>query len=210
MESGEATIDALLERARQGDKAARDQLLEIHRERLRRMVALRMDRRLCARVDPSDIVQEALTEADLHLRDYLRDRPLPFYLWLRRLAWERIVAMSRHHIQAQKRSIAREEVCSLALPEESALDLADRLASRGSSPSERLAQKELRDRVQAALLALAEHDREVLVLRYLEQHSTKETAAVLGVSAGGVKSRLMRALMRLRELLDDPVAEMRP
>ncbi|HLN31524.1 MAG TPA: sigma-70 family RNA polymerase sigma factor [Gemmataceae bacterium] len=210
MDSGEATIDALLERARQGDREARDQLLEIHRERLRRMVALRMDRRLCARVDPSDIVQEALTEANLHLPDYLRDRPLPFYLWLRRLAWERIVAMSRHHIQARKRSIAREETCSLALPEESALDLANRLAARGSSPSERLAQKELRDRVQAALLALAEHDREVLVLRYLEQLSTKETAAVLGVSAGGVKSRLMRALMRLRELLDDPIAEMRP
>jgi RNA polymerase sigma-70 factor (ECF subfamily) len=202
MGSENATTDALLECASQGDQAAGAQLLDLYRERLRRMVAVRMDRRLAARVDPSDVVQEALVEANRQLSDYLRQRPLPFYPWLRRLAWERLVASSRHHIHARKRSIGREEAGGLPLPDESAMDLAGRLVDSGTTPSGRLSRQELRDRVQCALAKLSSLDREVLVLRYLEQLSTQETAAVLTISDGGVKSRLMRALMRLREILD--------
>src|SRR5262245_53645659 len=101
--------ERLLQRAAAGDPAARDQLFTRHRDRLRRAIARRLDRRLAARVDPSDVVQEALADADRKLVGYLRDRPLPFYPWLRRLALERLVQLHRRHVRARKRSVTREE-----------------------------------------------------------------------------------------------------
>src|SRR5947209_8300829 len=100
MTTANPDTEQLLEQARQGDDRARQQLLARHRARLRRMVAVHLDRSLAPRVDPSDVVQEALTEAARDLDAYLRERPLPFYPWLRRLAWERLVKVRRHHLQA--------------------------------------------------------------------------------------------------------------
>jgi RNA polymerase sigma-70 factor (ECF subfamily) len=203
----DADTDELVEQACGGDREARQQLLVRHRDRLRQMVALRMDRRLRARVDPSDVVQEALADAAQELSDYLRQRPLPFYPWLRQLAWDRLIELHRRHLHAQKRSVSREDPDFLALPEESAVQLAQRLLAPGSSPSERLLRDELRGRVQAALAQLSPRDREVLVLRHLEQLSTEETAAVLGITQGAVKTRHLRALERLRGLLGEDFAE---
>src|SRR5262249_18903145 len=155
----------LLERAGRGDPSARQQLLTRHRDRLRRMVALRLDRRLAARLDPSDIVQESLAEAHQHLSDYLSRRPLPFYAWLRQFAWERIAKQYERHVRAQRRSVTREEVPPL--PDESVAQLARRLIASATSPSRRLLREEVRDRVRTALACLKPSDREVLVLRYL-------------------------------------------
>jgi RNA polymerase sigma-70 factor (ECF subfamily) len=203
-------LDALLERARQDDPAARQQLLVMHQQRLRQMVAVRMDRRLAARIDPSDVVQETLADALQLLSDYLRDQPLPFYPWLRQLAWKRLAELYRRHVQAQKRSVRREEPRPPALPDQSALELANRLLARGSSPSARLRKEELRGLMQTALTQLPEHDREVLVLRHLEQLSTPEIAAILGISEGAVYTRHLRALERLRNLLGDALMEPEP
>jgi RNA polymerase sigma-70 factor (ECF subfamily) len=202
--------DELVDRARGGDQDARQQLLVRHRKRLRQMVALRMDRRLMARVDPSDVVQEALTDAAQELSDYLRNRPLPFYPWLRQLAWDRLIELHRRHLYAQKRSVRREDPDFLALPDESAVQLAQRLLAPGSSPSERVLRDELRGRVQAALAQLSSRDREVLVLRHLEQLSTKETAGVLGITPGAVKTQHLRALQRLRSLLGEDFSAEEP
>ena len=193
--------EELLRRAGQGDREARQSLLGRHRERLKQMVAVRLDRRLAARVDPSDVVQEALLDAAQELSDYLRQRPLPFYPWLRQLAWERLIELHRRHLQAQRRSVKREEPLAPHLSDQSAMQLADRVLARQSSPSDRAVRSELRLRVRAALDRLGERDREILVLRHLEQLSTKETAAVLRLSEGGVKIRHLRALERLRALL---------
>jgi RNA polymerase sigma-70 factor (ECF subfamily) len=198
--------EQLLERVAQGDSSARGPLLERHRSRLRQMITLRLDHRLRARIDPSDVLQEALADAAGKLSDYARRRPLPFYPWLRRLAWERLVQLHRRHIRAGKRSVRREEH-NLALPDESAAELADRLAGRGSSPSAGLHRAELRGRLLAALAQLGERDREILVLRYLERLSTEELAAVVRLTAAGVKTRQLRALQRLRDLLGDDLAE---
>src|SRR5437764_3124229 len=149
--------DQLLDRAASGDGRARQELLARHRKRLRRMVALRLDRRLAARVDPSDVVQEALADAARKLDGYLRDRPLPFYPWLRRLAWERLVKLHQRHVAAARRSVTREEPRS-CWPDESALDLARQLVASGTSPSGRVLKQELLGRVQAALAEMAEHD----------------------------------------------------
>src|SRR5262249_46640308 len=91
-------VDGLLLRAEGGDDKARQLLLSRHRHRLRQMIALRLDPRLAARIDPSDVVQDALADADQDLSDYLRDRSMPFYAWLRRFAWDRLVELHRRHI----------------------------------------------------------------------------------------------------------------
>jgi RNA polymerase sigma-70 factor (ECF subfamily) len=178
MPQAEPDTEKLLDRAAAGDDDARRQLLERHRARLSRMVSVRLDHRLRARLDPSDVVQEALVDANRSLNDYLRKRPLPFYVWLRQFTWQRLLKLHQHH-QAGKRQVSREQ--ANMLPDESAVELAGRLLGRGSTPSAQLVRKELRRRVQDGLSRLAQRDREVLVLQYLEGLSTKETAAVLGI-----------------------------
>jgi RNA polymerase sigma-70 factor (ECF subfamily) len=194
-------IDQLIEQASQGDGSARQQLLGRHRARLRKLIAVRLDRRLAARVDPSDVIQEALADADRKLSDYLRRRPLPFYPWLRQLTLERLVKIHQRHLRVRKRSAAREEPGGLDLSDESVLELAQRLIDPGTGPSQRLLREELYRRVQGALAQLSERDREVLIMRYLEQLSPTEIAAALEVSEGAVKVRHVRALRRLRALL---------
>ena len=201
--------DELLDRTAQGDRAARDQLLARHQERLRQAVSYRLDRRLAARVDPSDVVQEVLAEAARKLPEYLRQRPLPFYPWLRQMALQRLAELHRRHVRAQRRSVRREEPGLLPLPEGPAEELADRLAASASSPSQRLLRSEARQRVRAALKLLAPADREVLELRHLEQLSAAETAAVLGISTAAAQSRHLRAVQRLRALLEGPAEEER-
>jgi RNA polymerase sigma-70 factor (ECF subfamily) len=201
MTSAKWDTDWLVERAAAGDGTARQQLLTRHRKQLKRMVAVRLSRRLAARVDPSDVVQEALAEAARKLDAYLRNRPVPFYPWLRRLAWERLVKLHRRHIEAGRRSVTREE--PPALPDESALELADRLLAAEPGPAEAALREELRQRVRTALSRLAPGDREVLVLRFLERLSTADVASVLGITPGAVKLRQMRALERLRSRLGD-------
>jgi RNA polymerase sigma-70 factor (ECF subfamily) len=171
------------------------------------MVAVRLDRRLAARLDPSDVVQEVLAEAWQRLDEYLRNRPLPFYPWLRQLAWQRLAKLRRRHIGTGKRSVCREDPGDVPLSGESVLELANRLVLSTSSPSKRLLREEQAARVQAALTRLGQRDREVLVMRYLEQLSVGEIAAVLGISEGAVKVRHLRALQRLRDLLNDNLAE---
>jgi RNA polymerase sigma-70 factor (ECF subfamily) len=209
MNPAEDDTEQLLAGVAQGDHSALGLLLEQHRPRLRQMIALRLDRRLQARLDASDVRQETLAEATQRMADYARDRPLPFYPWLRQLAWERLVQLHRRHIRAGKRSVRREQT-DLPLSDESVQALVDRLVSRGSSPSARLNRSEQRRRVQAILEQLSASDREVLILRYLEHLSTQELAAVLGLTPAGVKTGQLRALQRLRDLLDDDVGEDKP
>ncbi len=195
--------EELLDRLRAGDADARRELLERHRLRLRRAVARRLDRRLAARVDPSDVVQDALAEADRRLDDYAARRPLPYYPWLRQLADERVAQLYRQHVRARRRSVEREEPLPASPSAASVAQLAERLIDRGSRPGSRLIRAELRQRVLAAVAQLPERDREVLVLRHLDQRPTAEVADRLGVSEGAVRVRLVRALARLRELLGD-------
>jgi RNA polymerase sigma-70 factor (ECF subfamily) len=201
MTSPAPDTEELLAQAARGETQARTDLLARHRQRLRKMVAYRLDRRLAARVDPSDVVQEVLVEANHKLDRYLQDRPLPFYPWLRELAAEHLVTLHRRHIQAARRSVQREEPGLMELPDESLANLAERLVTSTTSPSHRLMRKEKQQSVRQALDRLPERDREVLILRHLEQLSVADTAAVLGISEGAVKQRHVRALERLRSFL---------
>jgi RNA polymerase sigma-70 factor (ECF subfamily) len=207
MTTQQPDTDELLRQAAGGDPGAREGLLARHRDRLRKMIAWRLDRRLAARVDPSDVVQEVLLEASGKMDRYLRERPLPFFPWLRALAGEHLAALHRRHVRAQGRSVRREEPGLLNLPDESAAELADRLVTSATNPMQRALRQEQRERVRQALGRLSERDREVLVLRNLEQLSVADTAEVLGISAGAVKVRHLRALERLRALLAGADAE---
>src|SRR5262249_27555403 len=126
--------DDLLERAAQGDAAAGEELLAQHRRRLRQMIAVRMDPRLGRRLDPSDVVQEVLAEAWCKLPSYLQKRPLPFYPWLRQLAWDCLVRLQEKHVRVQKRSVRREEEVDIHLSDASVVALAHRLVAPGTSP----------------------------------------------------------------------------
>jgi len=194
--------EELLERAGSGGGPALQLLLERHRHRLRRMVAVRLDSRLAPLVDPSDVVQEALADASQKLDDFLRDRPLPFYPWLRRLALERIIHVHRRHLRTQKRAVTREQRLDLPLPDESAMQLADRLVASGTTPSERLLRDEQGRRLRDVLNRSSPNDREVLVMCYLEELGFGEIAAALGISENAAKVRHFRALERVRKLLE--------
>jgi RNA polymerase sigma-70 factor (ECF subfamily) len=195
----------LLAQAAGGDREATDKLLERFRPRLWQLIHLRLDRRLATRVDPSDVVQESLVDAAAKLKEYLRTRPMPFYPWLRSLALERLVSLYRWHVRTAKRSVHREERALPCLPDESALELAQRLCMQYSSPSQRIVSRETRSQVRAALDHLSKRDRELLALRHLEQLSLREIASVMGISEGAAKIRHIRALERLRDVIgEDP------
>lgn len=196
------STEALLERASQGDEPARQRLLERFRRQLRQLIAARLDSRLAARVDASDVVQETLIDAARRMDEYFKDRPLPFLAWLGQIANERVIDTHRRHLAAQRRSVARE---SRPRNESDPPDtLALRLEADGTSPSGHLLRKERHDRLKAALELLPARDREVLVLRHLEQRGPSEIAERLGISEGAAKARLLRALMRLRSVMEGP------
>lgn len=199
-ESGGGEAEQLLSRAEQGDCEARSKLLELYRGRLRRMVAIRLDKRLAARVDPSDIVQEAMRVAYKRLGEYFADPQISFYPWLRRIAWDRLTDMYRQHIAAEKRSVLKEHWAP-ELNDESMAELAHSLAANSQNPRRRAMLDEMEARMMAALAGLKSHDREILVLRYMEQLDVAEIAVVVGISQTAVTSRHLRALQRLRQSL---------
>ncbi|MGD9634997.1 MAG: sigma-70 family RNA polymerase sigma factor [Pirellulales bacterium] len=202
-QSSSSKVETLLRQAAGGDAAARAELLALFRSQLKRMVSMRMDRRVAARFDASDIVQETLKDAHNRLPEYFADPQLPFYPWLRRIAWDRLVDMYRSHIGAERRSVLREQSGLPKLNDESTAELANSIVTSSSNPVRRAMLAEMSSRTKSALLQLKPHDREILVLRYLEQLTVEEIAGVLGISQTAVTSRHLRALQRLRRLLGD-------
>jgi RNA polymerase sigma-70 factor (ECF subfamily) len=192
----------LLRRAGQGDQQALGDLFEGYRDRLRRMVRLRLNRRLQQRVDPSDVVQEAYLEAAKRLEAYLGERPLPFYLWLRHITGQKLVDVHRRHLEARARQIGREvSLYQGAMPEATSASLAAQLLGKLTSPSKALQRAELQTRIQDVLNSMDPIDREVLALRHFEQLSNAEAAQVLGLSQSAASKRYVRALERLDDLL---------
>lgn len=203
MASARNNTDQLIEQAIVGDPDAIDELFECHRDRLRKMVLARMDPRLATRVAPSDVVQDTLTLAYQRLSQYVQERPMPFYAWLRQMAWERLTQLYQHHIQVQKRSVTREETNRCYLSNDSVASMAHHLVSTGSSPSRNVVRVEMQKRVRSSLAQMETIDREVLVMRHLEQLQIDEIASLLGISGAAVRMRRLRAIRRLRELMMD-------
>ena len=181
-----------------GDDSAFENLFSRNRRWLYRFVELRFDRRLRARVDPDDVVQETQLEAFRRLDDYLRRRPMPFRLWLQKTAYERLSKARRRHVRAARRSIMRE----MPLPDRSSRVLLAHLLGK-PEPSQGLSHQELIRRVGEAVAQLGEIDREILVMRSYEGLSYDEVAVILEIEPAAARKRYGRALLRLRKLLDD-------
>lgn len=194
----------LLNGARAGDAGAVNALLDRHRDALRRMVSLRMDRALQQRIDASDVVQDVLVEANRRLQEYLQNPQMPFQLWLRHIARDRLIDAHRRHRGAARRSVDREQsFVAAANADHSTMDLAAQVWDRELTPAAAATQHELARRFQAAIELLEENDREVLLLRHFEQLSNQETAQILGLSEPAAGMRYLRAIRRLRALLDE-------
>ena len=191
----------LLEQARQGDAAAVERLLTTHREPLRRMIGLRLDPALAARVDASDIVQDVLLEAHRRLQDYLRKPSMPFHLWLRHIAKDHIIDAHRHERLAQRRSVDREQSMHATRPDESSLDWAAQFFDQELTPASAAIRQEMERKVQQAIQQLAEDDRDIILMRYVEQLSNQDVAAALDLSEAAASMRCLRAVRRLQALL---------
>jgi RNA polymerase sigma-70 factor (ECF subfamily) len=191
-----------IDRLRQGDRSALASLFEQHRERLRRMVELRIDSRLRARLDPSDILQESFLDVAHDLDAYLADPKLPPLLWLRLHVGRRLTTLHRLHLGVPISNTGLEfSLYHGALPEASCAALASMLLGLDMPPT-RAAQRLARlPRVQAALNSLDPLDREVLALRHFEQLGRAEASQVLGITQEGASKRYFRALKRLKDAL---------
>jgi RNA polymerase sigma-70 factor (ECF subfamily) len=194
--------DRLLRAAAAGDADGRAALLTRYADRLRRMVAFRLDDRLRGRVDPSDVVQEAYLEACGHLPEYLQQPTLPFFLWLRGIAGNKLREVHRHHLGAQMRDARREvSLHRGGLPATTSAALAAQLLGHVTGPSEAAARIEMKVRLQEALNTMDPVDREVLALRHFEHLSPAEAAQVLGIKEKAAGMRYVRALRRLKQVL---------
>jgi RNA polymerase sigma-70 factor (ECF subfamily) len=192
----------LLSRAAAGDQGAWGALLSSHRERLRRMVTLRLDPRLHSRIDASDVIQEAFLDASAGLAGYMRNPAIPFYLWLRFLTGMRLAKLHRDHLGAKMRDAGREvSLYRGSLPDTSSAALAAQLMGHETRPSEAAMRAELKMRLQEVLNSMEPIDREILALRHFEQLTSAETAQVLGIKEPAARKRYLRALEELREIL---------
>jgi RNA polymerase sigma-70 factor (ECF subfamily) len=201
-ERADSGVD-LMRRAAGGDHRAQVELLARYRARLRRMIEMRLDRRLAARADPSDIVQETMKTAIVRLPEYFADPQISFYPWLRRIAADRLADACRTHMTAERRSVLKEHPWMPNLNDESVAELAQSIVTSSLSPGELVQAAETQQRAIAALSQLKPQDREILVLRYLEQLGVREIADVLEISETSVTSRHFRALQRLRRLMKE-------
>ena len=202
VQADSAETRRLLERGRAGDLAAFDELFKRHRTFVRKVIDLRLDDRLRARIDASDVVQEAFVDAVSRLEEYLRDPKFPLFLWLRLIVGDRLMKLHRHHLGTQMRDAGLEvSLYRGAFPAASSAALAAQLLGRHTSPTQAATRAERTLRLQEALNSLDALDREVLSLRHFEELSLQETSQVLDITESAAAKGYIRALKRLKDIL---------
>jgi RNA polymerase sigma-70 factor, ECF subfamily len=189
----------LLRQAVAGDRRAFEELFARYRPFLHQVVTIRLDPLLRRRVDPSDVVQETQLEAFRRLDDFLERQPMPFRVWLRRTAIERLLKLREHHVESARRSLRRE----VWLPDGSSQALGRQLLAAGSTPSRQLSRREIAHSVAQAMGRLVEADHEILLMRHFEGLSYDDIGAALEVAPATARKRYGRALLRLQKLLID-------
>ena len=194
--------DRLLDDAKNGEPGAVDKLLGEFREPLRKVIGLRLDPAVARRVDASDIVQDVLVEANQRLTEYLKTPNMPFHLWLRHLAQDRIIDTHRRHRLAQRRSVDREQpIARPAWADESSVSLVAQLIDTERTPTSEAIRLELQRRLNDAIDKLSDDDREIILMRHHEALSNQEVAHALQLTEAAASMRYLRALRRLRTVL---------
>jgi RNA polymerase sigma-70 factor (ECF subfamily) len=193
----------LLRQATEGDPQALAALFARYRDRLRMMVRLRLDRRVAGRIDPSDVLQEAYLDVARRFPEYAAAPAVPFSVWLRELTGQRLIDLHRQHLGAKMRDAGQEvSLYRGALPQASSASLAQHLLAGLTSPTQAAVRAEMQLQLQEALNGMDPIDREVVVLRHFEELSNIETAAVLGIEPSAASKRYLRAIRRLKAVLD--------
>ncbi|MFO1063411.1 MAG: sigma-70 family RNA polymerase sigma factor [Pirellulales bacterium] len=193
----------LLNDVKSGDAEAVDRLLARHRDSLHRMIQLRLDQRIKQRVDVSDVVQEVLVEANRRLQDYLRNPSMAFHLWIRQIAKDRLIDAHRRHRVSAKRSIDREQPMVVhGAVDQSSIRIAAQLCDPQMTPAEAATRREMAAHVESAIGRLNDVDRDIILMRHYEQLNNGEIAAALGLTEPAASMRYLRAIRRLREMLD--------
>ena len=199
---GEVTAELLIN-VKDGKALAVDHLMDRHRNSLRRMIQLRLDQRIMQRMDVSDVIQDVLMEANRRLTDYLANPVIPFHLWIRQIAKDRIIDAHRRHRVSAKRSIDREQPGQgQGPPDQSTMDLANQFRDQGLTPAAAATQRELAVQIESAVQLLRENDREIILMRHYEQLNNQEIAQSLGLTEPAASMRYLRALKRLREVIE--------
>jgi RNA polymerase sigma-70 factor, ECF subfamily len=193
----------LLQQAKAGDGEAVERLLAKHRDSLHRMIQLRLDQRIQRRVDVSDVVQDVLIEANRRLKDYLNNPAMAFHLWIRQIAKDRLIDAHRRHRVSAKRSVDREQPMVIGgANDQSSLELVAQISDPQITPAEAAARQELAAHVAEAITRMSDVDRDIILMRHYEQLNNGEIATALGLSEPAASMRYLRAIRRLRELLD--------
>jgi RNA polymerase sigma-70 factor (ECF subfamily) len=195
--------EQLLARFQAGDEHAFVELYSHHRDRLKQMIEFRMDRRLRGREDASDILQDVYIDAHQRLRHYLKRPELSFYIWLRQLTTQRLIDIHRRHLSAEKRDVKQEVSISRPFASATSASMAVLLVARLASPSQMAMQAEMVVQIEKGLEKMDPIDREVLALRHFEELRNCEVAEVLGIKEAAASNRYVRALSRLRDLLEE-------
>ncbi len=194
--------DQLVERLRSGDDRALGQLFELYEDRLYRLIDFRLDRSLHSRVDPDDILQDAYIDASKRIEHFLSREDATISVWLRLIVMQRLQLAVRHHLLTDKRDVRKE--VSMEPPSDCSAHqagLAQLLADSITSPSAAVARSEAVGMIEQMLDAMSETDREVLVLRHFELVPNDEVAEILGISVKAASNRYVRALTRLKDLI---------
>ncbi|MEQ9406147.1 MAG: sigma-70 family RNA polymerase sigma factor [Fuerstiella sp.] len=203
MSSNADDTHKLLQRGIEGDQQAMSDLWDRHRERLQRLVLLRMDRRVQGRVDASDVLQDVFIDFAMRAPEYLKNPSISFYLWLRFLTGQRLQLVHRHHLGAKMRDAGREvSLQQQAMPHASSISLAAQLLGQFTPASHVVHRTEMQLMLQDAINDLDPMDREILALRHFEELSNVEAAHVLCIDPSAASSRHVRALKRLRQMLE--------
>ena len=203
MSTQEQDENDLIQKAQNGDLEALAQVFEINRERLKRMIRMRMSERVRPRVAVSDVLQEAYVDLAQQLGNYAKDPKLPFFLWMRRVTGLRLAKVHREHLGQKIRDVNRERRLDVAIPDASAVYMANQLSGHFTSVSEKAMRNENELRMQAAIEQVSETDREILAMRHVEQLTNSEIAVLLEISESAATNRYVRAIRKLKDAMGE-------
>lgn len=192
--------NSLIEKACAGDDSVVAELFELYRERLKRLISLRMHPQMKSRLDASDVLQDAYIELARQLPKYAEEKEIPFFVWLRMIVVDSLKRLQRQHLKAEKRTAYREvDLASMPVSDASVLNLASQLAGQFTSVDRNLIKEEIQRKLMDALERMEVNDREIVAMRHFEELSTQEIAELVGLTRSGVLKRYTRAIERLQE-----------
>jgi RNA polymerase sigma-70 factor (ECF subfamily) len=186
----------------EGEQALAD-AFAAHRERFWYLVTFRIDRRIAARVDADDVLQEAYVAAVKRLTHYLEKPDYSLFVWLRLIVSQTLIDVHRRHLGAEMRSAGREiSLGGPKFPQSTSVSLAGQIAMSQTSPSGAAMRDEAAESLATAIQQMSELDQETIALRHFEGLTNSEAAEVLGIGVTAASNRYVRALSRLREILE--------